>query len=180
MSISFVCRTAAAVGCALVLTACENMPTQVAQVLNDAMATTATGNNAPAAGYSLINTALPLGRYRSYNYNDLITQFTFSANGKISFSDLSKSPAIKGTWKQEGARITVVLNLSKGRKGVTVYEYRSEARSKSVAEGCRKQAPGLYPISQDGQPVRSEFVEDLIVWSERYTQSKNGPCLSPK
>lgn len=156
------------------------MPNQMARVLNDALVTTATGNTAPVPSYSLITTDLPLGRYRSYNYNDLITQFTFSSNGKLTFSDLSKSPPLKGTWKQEGARITVVLNLGKGRKGTTVYEYRSEARSKSVAEDCRKQAPGLYPISQDGQPVRPEFVEDLIVWSESYTKSKNGPCLQPK
>ena len=210
MSFSLNWRTTAlAISCTIVLTACENMPQQLGQVLNEGMPTTANtypqgtkgalrdaatreawamgtavlaGNTAPQSGAapSLITKALPLGRYRNYNYNDMAFQFAFAKNGQVTYTDLSDRTTYRGTWKQDGARITVTLNMGKNRKDTTVYEYRTEARSSSVAGECRKQAPGLYPVMQDGKPVKPEYINDLILWSEQQVKSKNGPCLTPK
>ncbi len=125
---------------------------------------------------------IPLQTYASYLSYGIAFSYQLQPGGKLIFRDYNEGKLVErrnGTWTQTGNRITLSLPRAKSQKALSyVYEYRNELRSPDPDfEGCRQFAPGLYPISDNGKPIKKEFFTALFLWPDRYTLAK-GPCLS--
>lgn len=136
----------------------------------------------PVAPPSAASGGIPLTTYGTYNENDFSFLLQLMPQGRAVFMDRSLDmPHTRdsGTWTQQGARIHVQIKQPKGRTLRFVFEYRAELRSPTnVVPGCKRYAPGLYPISQDGKPITNrEISSDLHFWPEMYTKAGKSPCL---